>query len=265
MTYPVLVNHFIEAMQFWNDAVETGAVDMSGAHFVYPTVLLPTIILMRRNPMLNFIPPADQNVRGYIDHMMRSRSPSSRMMSSYIPLIEMPPDSCDCGTIIDDLCNLNERGSKVGGVTAFKYLLGETIGNIYEHSDFEHAFVMAQKYPKLGVTEICICDDGIGIPESFRRSGMIFGNDAEAVKEAAQGLSSKNTEGRGYGLQSTRALCQQGMNSEMLVASMGGLLHSGVVEQPYSIAEGFRYPGTVISMRIKYQPREVNIYDYLPK
>jgi anti-sigma regulatory factor (Ser/Thr protein kinase) len=67
---------------------------------------------------------------------------------------------------------------------SIKYIVGELVRNVLEHSGAENgAFVAAQYYPKGNVVRLGICDTGVGIWRTIHQSWPAK-NDIEAIKLA---------------------------------------------------------------------------------
>ncbi len=90
---------------------------------------------------------------------------------TYLPVVGLPRRERDSQSILD---RIYELGGDIGGKDAFRYLLGELTDNIYQHSMFENALIMAQQYQKMSELHLCIIDDGITIGGSLRQAGMIL-------------------------------------------------------------------------------------------
>jgi hypothetical protein len=124
---------------------------------------------------------------------------------------------------------------------------------------------MAQRYKQLKFTEVGIIDNGISIPGSYENKGLKF-SDIEALKEAVQeGLSTKSDE-RGYGLRTSLKILTQGLEADCFIVSRGaGLIMNKYNTLFYEIEKNNIFNGTLISTRIPYKPRNVNIYDFIEK
>lgn len=110
-------------------------------------------------------------------------------------------------TIVENLIikQLNIESNVAGGL---KYMIGETIDNITEHSDTDRGFIVAQAYPTKGYLDICIADRGITLLGSYRKlQDNETDGDLEAIQAANRGISSKNlpeAENRGYGIYTSK-------------------------------------------------------------
>ena len=143
------------------------------------------------------------------------------------------------------------------------FILYELLINVYKHSKFENAYLLV---PTLKNNEnfcICIYDNGIGIPGSFKEAGMESINDCEAIYEAINGKTSdKEKYGlHGRGLNSTVRITTLGFNGKILIASGKGIcLISEKGAETYSNNNTIK--GTLIILKI--QNRNINnIYEYL--
>ncbi len=185
--------------------------------------------------------------------------------SSSVPIVPLPRNVEQSEAVLKSIYRLYNDGKQIGGTTAFKNLINEMVNNIYEHSAFTNAYLMAQKYPTKGFVDICFCDDGIGIHGSMKKFGMIFDDDFMAIRKAISGTSSKMTEGRGYGLSTNIRMCTEGFGGQFLVVSGSGaisLSNNESQRQGYKLSEQSSYSGTIISIRVPFPAPEVNIYEF---
>ncbi|UKK57201.1 hypothetical protein [Prevotella communis] len=96
----------------------------------------------------------------------------------------------------------------------------------------------------------------------------IDGNEAEALKLANEGYSTKNrpeAENRGYGISTSKAMLVTGMKGGFFMLS-GGAFHryENGANDYIDLGNIFRWKGTVILMRIPVVlPKGFNYIDYL--
>jgi len=246
-------------------AEESQVLDLSELNFVYPTTLLPlTMLLVRNNYAVKL--PRNSNVQSYIEVVTNAaRFDCQSWKKSYLPLVPLPRNQDEVISILQTIYRIHDNGRSCGGEDAFKYLIGELVENIYEHSEFSSSWVMAQAYERGGHMDICFFDDGITINGCFRKHGMGYERDSEAIRGAIEGVTTKG-EGRGYGLNSNVAIFTTGMKGAIFIVSGQGAVEiqrDSFIE--YDLEKTYELPGTLITVRIPYPARVVNIYDYLEK
>lgn len=143
-------------------------------------------------------------------------------------------------------------------ITPLSYMLGELIDNMNEHSYGRYGYVFSQYLKQEGAINLVLADDGITIMGSYCKFNLyadeINGNEAEALKLANEGRSTKNlphVENRGYGLSSTKSMLVDGLKGAFFMLS-GRAFHrhdtngSVYVKLPPTI----NWDGTIILMRI---------------
>ncbi len=147
--------------------------------------------------------------------------------------------------------------------TSTYFVLFELLNNIFKHSLFENSYVLCQTFRAENIVEICIIDDGIGIPKSLAENNLSFDKDSEAIFNAINGASSdkENEKLKGRGLNTTANIVSLGFEEELLIASGNGLVvvnKFGVncVDNINSFLDG-----TLICLRIN--TKKFNIYNYL--
>ncbi len=250
------------------ESLASGACDLSKVDWIYPTTLLPlgNYILTKGVPCTL---PEGKDVADYVTLMTEARRRRA-LSATYVPIVPLPPDRPKANEVIDRIYSIHDDGREYGGVNAFKYLIGELVNNVYEHSEFENAFVMAQRYGQKGFVEISFFDDGITIGGSLRRAGFDYTEDYVAIAEAVNGKSAKKDLERGYGLYSNTRLCTEGLGGNILIVSgRGGLQSKGkagrrIDQKAYDLRDNkYKLNGTLISVRLPTPAPEVDFYDYI--
>jgi hypothetical protein len=207
----------------------------------------------------------ESTVGGYLQFMLgRSGSPAGR--STYLAPAKLPSSASDCEGVLEDLNSLQTRSKLFRkNEIAYKYIIAELVDNIYEHSEFGLAYVMAQKYVRGGYIELVFFDDGITIPGSFDKHGMHYDKKQhkDAIIDAIRGKSTKPGRGRGYGL-STNVEMFRDIGGEVLIVSGYGAIYidKGSVI-PYALDTKSRMDGTLISLRVQDRAQIVNLYEYV--
>lgn len=244
---PELVRNYSKYSSLMDASKQTGSVDLSRITWIYPTTFLPLICEFVRDQSLDMKLPEDQKVRDYISTLIQRR-PGQDCCATYLPYSTFPVDKKHFDPIMDHICDLAGEVDKTGN---FRYILGELSDNVYQHSKFNFAAATAQKYPSKGFMEFCILDDGITIGGSLRDVGYEY-DDTEAIDQALNGLSSKISIERGYGLGESIEYFINEQKGEVFIASgNGGLYMSGNEREPLKFILKEKYCGTLISARIE--------------
>lgn len=149
-----------------------------------------------------------------------------------------------------------------------KYMIGETIDNITEHSKSDRGFIFAQTYPKKGFLDVCIADRGVTLLGSY--SNLLDNEivtDLEAIKAANRGISSKNlpdAENRGYGIYTSKHMLVDGLGGQYLMMSGGNFYFKRPgFDSFYSLPNNLRWDGTVVALRIPYNVSHFNYVNYI--
>ena len=184
--------------------------------------------------------------------------------STYVPITNLPKSENQIKDVLNNLRTIYDNGEDYGGANCFNYLIGELIDNVYEHSEFSTACVMAQKYINKRFVEISILDDGISIPGCFEKHDADFSDDCIAIASALNGKSTKD-DARGFGLGSSVKLYVDGLDGELLLVSRNGALYKNRdTERGYNTGIAYQLQGTLISIRVPYPVLQIdNIYDYI--
>ncbi len=258
---PELLQEYRKFCEIREKSKKSNVIDLSSYSFFHPTsMLLLADFLIDNKSSMEYIPPSP-SVQNYISTVMKK---SYSEGATYMPIVDLPQDKNQSNKIIDKLQNLHNNGKDYGGRNAFTYLIGELIDNIYQHSEFSNASVMAQRYGKRGFVEITIFDDGISIPTCFEKGGHNFSYDCYAIVDALHGKSTKHDVERGHGLRSLVNLYIEGIGGELLLVSRNGAVYKKKSEEKCYNAEGtYELSGTLVSIRIRYPAPVVDIYGYI--
>lgn len=260
MTNPPLVQQFSRYLNDVETFRNTQTIDLSRVDFIYPTRLVLICNILLKNPNVTYIPPSDTLVERYVDTIISNVDIGTR---TYIPLVRLPPDITQGAGRLERVYAIQETNKSVfGGEDAFKYVVGELVDNMYQHSNFTNGLIMGQKYPSKHFVELCFFDDGITIPQSFVNSGLTM-KPHEAIAHAINGSSTVDPK-RGYGLSTSARIFLEGLKGQVFVASGGGAVYLGDGDkQSYSLTGNSMLEGTLVSLRIPYPSPIIDIYKYI--
>ncbi len=237
------------------DADDT--IDLSHERFFYPTTLLPLGIYVQRNAK-KVVKPTNPDVSNYVSLITGHRREGFLYSDSYMPIVCVPKAPYAFDPIFSAIIGICDQGRKFGGVKAFEYYLAELSQNIYDHSEFQNAYIMVQRYEKKGFVEIVLIDDGISIPGSYERHGVTAADDNEHLKNAMNGASTKLEGSRGCGLGTSIKLLTK-MDGQFFLVSRRGALYADAREQTFfKLAAQEIYNGTLITIRVPYPARELS-------
>lgn len=133
------------------------------------------------------------------------------------------------------------------------YFLGELTDNINEHSLAAEGYVFAQYYPNSNYLDLCVCDAGQGILQSYLNDPKFYPkSEAEAIQLALSGRSTKDRpEARGFGITTTRNMLVNGLRGKLFLWS-GNTTYLQTVskEAIVSIDGNGHFQGTFIALRL---------------
>ena len=260
---PSIVDEYIKFCKIHIQASKKGVIDLREYDWFYPTSLLPLWITKNKNDYLKYIPPLNSKVASYISTVTESVYSKE---STYMPLQYLPKGHVKTAEIDERITQLCNNEKDFGGKTAFMFLLDEMINNVYQHSDFTNAGVLAQRYVNKNFVEVSFFDDGISIPGSFEKHDIAFETDEEALVKAINGTSTKNRLGeeRGFGLNTTTKMYTEGGEGEFLLVSRNAILYKkkGKSEKLYNMSNVYELKGTLISVRLPYPAAKIDVLSY---
>ena len=153
--------------------------------------------------------------------------------------------------------------------TGVNYLLSEILDNVIEHSFSKGGGIVCQDYARKGYMDICIFDNGVTIPGSYRRAKLLddSSTDAQALQITInRQLSTKNSAGsvnRGFGISSSRQMLVSGLQGEFVILSGSALYVSTPREEKvFPLPDHLGLHGTVVGLRIPRAADDFNPSDY---
>jgi hypothetical protein len=209
----------------------------------FPALLISHAI--KQHPgTITIISPKDSKVADYLRVIGFPLGRSGRG-GTYCPIQHFTANAQeavdDIYTIIDETFPQTAREG-----SAIKYIISELCDNIDQHASATQAAVIAQKYGAKSIIAIGVVDNGISIPGSFTANGIPFDNDADAIRKAVSGVSTKKETGRGYGLPSSLKIVTEGLGGSVLICSGRGALVTGTDADKLYILENDVFNGTVV-------------------
>lgn len=194
---------------------------------------------------------------------------------SYIPIMRFPllgersrTHVTSVGSAVANL--LKSRLDLSGRIfTGVNYLLSEILDNVIEHSFSNGGGIVCQDYARRGYMDICIFDNGVTIPGSYRRAKLLDdrSTDAQALQVTInRQLSTKNSAGsvnRGFGISSSRQMLVHGLQGEFLILSGRALYVSTPREEKvFPLPNHLGLHGTIVGLRIPRAADDFNPSDY---
>lgn len=266
MSLPELIREYLYFCKCKKDFYKTERLDLREIIFFKPTMLLPLLTFIKENDIneKDILLPSNNDVKNYFYTIYQGQIDyDNNYKRTYIPFTELPNDKNNADKLLKYIFSLVEP---VGGADAFSFVIHELVDNVYEHSNFTHAYILVQKYNLLQYTDISICDNGKGIAGSLNEAGYNYNTDqhTQAILDAVfKGYTSKKQEHeeRGYGLRDSVSIYQE--YGDILIVSGYGTVHinnNEIIELTLSDEEKFN--GTLITLRVPRQLQHIDIYRY---
>lgn len=147
------------------------------------------------------------------------------------------------------------------------YMIDELTHNINDHADVPEGFVFAQYYPASNYIDLCICDSGIGILQSYQKTYKFNPKDEqEAIRFAVQGYSTKDIpESKGFGISTSRDMLVNGLKGKFFLMS-GNTAYIQTAENQgiLDLPDNFYYQGNYVALRIPtIIDASFNMYSYI--
>lgn len=245
-------------------------IDFAEVRFVSPLFVLPLMVYLHRMDKrvkcvnLSSYLKAVHFGDGLRPDEMRELEFKAHLESfarnTYVPVINFPTTARndEKDLFISTVESIISRQLNLSGniLVGLKYLIGESVDNITEHSESTRGYIFAQAYKKLGFLDVCIADNGITLLGSYQKqhdSGIE--SDLEAMQAANRGISTKNrpdAENRGFGIRTSKSMLINGLGGHFVMLSGSALHIRNQHVDNYLAMPGVRWNGTVVAMRIPY-------------
>lgn len=244
-------------------------VDLSEVKFSQPIITLPLAAFISEEG-LKFTEPADDKCLGYLKHFNfpEGLTEFKELSTQYIPIYKFSASKKDQKSLIDKsgiignlikICT-KKIGSPHGAINALSLAIEEIIDNIEEHSGATYGWINAQYYPTKEYLDICVLDRGITIYGNYEKHGISINDDLEALKNALEGLSTKQVDTvRGSGLRTFTNITRKGFGGEMVIISGQAIAHADAKKTPVVQKTSIDWQGTIVAIRI---PRRSRTIDY---
>lgn len=265
--YPDLVQNYVEYAQIKAEYAKSGKVDLRRIVFIYPTTLLPLIPLILNNPSC-YVEPARTAPREYVSTLLHP--PPQGLGKSHVALAPLPQNRAESEKVLEAVYAMCDRPNHDSSAkSVFAYAISELVANIYDHSKYSRALVLAQAYDHKRFLDLSFFDNGVTIPGSFGTDAP--GSPGELIRMALNGKSIKGTS-RGFGLRTAFKLFTDGCGADFFVASDGGAVYGGSEVEAYGetnrplqykLHRSSKIDGTLITVRIPFDLPPVNIYKYV--
>lgn len=236
-------------------------IDLNEAEFVTPLSILPLAAYASENDLIVNLRLKNKLVRNFLNAIYFPQGCTTNMLTrGSIPIckIDTAVESSSLNIFEDNLLSLTNNPSLL---TPLKYLTSELVTNVKEHAKIDKYWIYAQYYRKTNNCEVCIVDTGIGIKTSYDGTEYEVATHKEAIIQAIQGKSSKETE-RGHGLPSIINIFTKGLRGELLIMSGNSALYINQRTRGVMYRLPSDWKGTVAFLKFPIN-RGVNIYEYL--
>jgi anti-sigma regulatory factor (Ser/Thr protein kinase) len=247
-------------------------IDLSNLNFLQPIITLPLASLISEEKR-SYKEPRKDDCRGYLDYFNfpDGYTKFKTLSPKYIPIYKFPVsknnmDLIDKSGIIENLLRIcvEKIGSPMGAVDTLGIVMEEIIDNIEEHSQAKYGWINAQYYPTKEYLDICILDRGLTLLKNYQNNGISISDDAEALKNALQGLSTKQTENmRGSGLRTFTRMVREALGGEMIIISGTAIAYANKDQVPDIQSLSVNWPGTIVAFRIPKRSEPVDYTKYI--
>jgi hypothetical protein len=269
MVYPQMLKEYLEYCKYRDNYFKNGKLNLANLRWFYPslTLLLREFIVSMN--VSNFVYPSKGNITDYFKFICNPSSISTS--GSSMPVIEAKRMDDSYMEHIYKIAFSGKFEERTAVQNDIKYIFGEVVANIDEHSKCSKSFFTAQHYMNKGFFEAAFLDNGITIPGTFKQKGILKDlKDVEYIKKATEGISTKEGGGRGHGLPSICKIIKD-MNGDILIVSGNGALYINGTDKylkedmVYSLSDSLKLGGTLVSLRLHMPINPVDFYkdDYL--
>lgn len=191
----------------------------------------------------------------------------------YIPIVNFPADKenddlkNDILTVVEDIL-ITQSGNVKNVSTGIRYIIGECVDNITQHSKSEKGYIHAAINREEKFIDICIADKGITLLGSYQENNdEDIRSDIEAMKAANRGISTKNLPdavNRGYGIITSKNMLTKGLDGLFIMLSGKAMvIHSNKVHEYAELPDNLYCKGTALIYRLHYDKASFNYINYI--
>lgn len=278
---------FNELFKIINDTERTVSStvrwNFDGTSFFHPFFLAPLSIYKENNPKQIIFENLSDYLGSYFNliHFGNAleTTNSNDLLStlsiyvekSYIPICRFSlKDEKVVDGIQATLQGAIQKQSKCGNkvYTVLSYLLGELVCNMSQHSQSKLGYIYSQLSRQDKCINICLADNGITVYGSYVKTNKYIDkltNEAEALRLANTGHSTKESGERGFGLSSSRQMLVEGLGGSFFMLSGGAFYrYEKNTENYIELPKTIHWNGTIILLKIPtIISNNFNIYDYI--
>jgi hypothetical protein len=258
----------IEALNIVKKAEDTGEIDLGEVSFVTPFLITPvTAFIKSSKKRYKIRKPSKATASSYLDTICFSQCIEGTQLgngyTTYLPLFQFQKDRADYdGRVSDILNNMISVYKLKENKNIIVFFLTELLANIREHSNSNYNFIYCQKYNN--TIAISIVDRGITIPGSYEASGIPFTGDHNALKKAAEGISTKGNDERGTGIPYTiRCVCKGLKGSFLFFSRAGGFYEDGKCNPKLIDLKHLSYKGTIMNILFDIPKKEIDMFKFI--
>lgn len=180
---------------------------------------------------------------------------------TYIPIVKFPAgyDGVQ-NQIISHVTNLIENNFDLDTelYRGLYWLISELTDNVIEHSHMEYGWITAQYFPNKHFIDVCIIDTGIGVLNSYIQQEYEISTHYEALENALQGLSAKDSDERGRGIISSKSVVMNGLQGTFFMYTGNAMvINNDMTNTP------FNWDGVLVFFRINQNVENFSLYNYV--
>ncbi|MCW4017379.1 MAG: hypothetical protein NWF00_01635 [Candidatus Bathyarchaeota archaeon] len=246
-------------------------VELSTVKFVTPLSILPLTVYANHNGLtVNCTEDPTRDACSYLDTIKFQQGVTCLPNNEkhYLPITKLPPFENDnvLGQYEERIlsqANIQHAGWYKNNV---KYLTSELVNNVNEHAKIDHYWILAQYYQGSNskTCEIVIADNGIGYKESYDGTAFEVETDAQAIKNALDGKSSKSAKkksnARGTGIPNIANLFLRGYGGKLIIMSGDSIIYYKGDKRKEILIDAY-WRGAVVC--INFNVKDVNMYNYI--
>lgn len=247
--------------------------NLDSIDWVFPILILPITAYIKHTGSIYTIRD-DHRTKSYLDSVHFPLGIDSidlfqnvtQKLKSYIPISILKMTSPERREKLETL--FLEMVFKIlapnqGAMNAIYYPVSELVGNIFEHSKENEAYVLGQFYPKKNYLDMCIVDCGRGLAKTYLEEKHLNFKDDTAIVQALKGNSTKADTERGYGIRTSRKVICEGLKGEFAFISGQAVFLSFNNEEYMLILPQFHWQGVIVAYRIPKPEQSIDICPYI--
>jgi hypothetical protein len=139
VSHPEQLENYIKFCRYRQQFNNFQRINFEDATDLHTTTLLPLYNFILDNPTIRYVPPSNRKLANYVSQIFKKNLDDSHN-KSVLRIVNIPINEKRSNDAFQNIYQLVQHEPTCGGEQSFKYVIGELLDNIYQHSSFKRRF-----------------------------------------------------------------------------------------------------------------------------